>query len=126
MAGYVHITSNIGLSMSSVSFNAIIEFSRRYFDSNSKEYESKIYESIDEGEMDFVSLIEVDVDGFMAFYKALSLAYEESDKLGKCGNLDKQFYEMVMKTWRELLFLLKKESKVYFNMSSVAFTEKEK
>ena len=33
MAGYVHITNNIGLSMSSVSFNAIIALYRRLVDS---------------------------------------------------------------------------------------------
>lgn len=111
MSGYVHITHDTGLSMSTISFNAIVEFPRRYFDSSLKELESQIYEPVDEGDMDFISLIEQDSEGFMAFYKALSTAYAESEKTGKCGNLDSQFFEMVMVTWKQLLDLLESDSR---------------
>lgn len=111
MAGYVHITNDVGLSMSTISFNAIVEFPRKYFDSDSKEFESEIYEPVDEGDMDFISLIEQGSSGFMAFYKAVNAAYEESERLGRCGNLEEQFYSMVMKTWAELLDLLRADSR---------------
>ncbi len=115
MAGYIHITDDIGLSMSSISFNAIVEFPRKFFDSNSKEVEVEIYEPIDEGGMNFISLAEQDIEGFMVFYQAINLAYEESRKLGYCGNLDKQFFEMVMNTWKELLDLLKADPRFTMN-----------
>ena len=116
MAGYVHITNEVGLSMSTISFNAIVEFPRIYFDSSSKGFESEIYEQIDEGKMDFISLIEQDSHGFMTFYKALSLAHDESEKSGRCGNLDEQFFEMVMKTWKELLCLLRNDTRFIANL----------
>jgi hypothetical protein len=111
MAGYVHITKDVGLSMSTISFNAIVEFPRKYFDSDSKEFESEIYEPVDEGGMDFISLIEQEASGFMVFYKVVNAAYKESERLGRCGNLDDQFYGMVMNTWAELLELLRADSR---------------
>lgn len=111
MAGYVHITTEAGLSMSSISFNAVIEYPRKYFNSSSKEIELAIYESVDKGEMDFISLIEQDSDGFMVFYKVLTSAYKECESVGICGSLDAQFYGMVMKTWAELLGLMEQDER---------------
>lgn len=111
MAGYVHITNEIGLSMSTISFNAITELSRVNFKVELKRYELEIYSPVDEGEMDFISLIEQEQEGFMAFYEALAQTYDNCKQVGRCGALDGQFYGMVMGTWEELLSLMEQDKR---------------
>lgn len=111
MAATVVITDDSSFPMNSLCFNGIVEFSRSFFDSDSKKFELEIYEPIDEGAMYYVYLTNQNSQGFMAFDKALDEAYKQSKALEKIRHLDEQYFGMVIDTWEELLSLLRSDSR---------------
>ncbi len=106
MAGFIHIDGDNGLSVNSIAFNAIAEFSRNYFSNQDKELVRDIYSPIDEGGMDIISLDEEGEDEFNAFYRGIKSAFDECKSLGKCGGLEMQYFGSVMRAWEELIHML--------------------
>lgn len=111
MAGFIHIKNEDGLSVGSVGFNAITEFTRAYFGESDKEYISEIYSPLDEGGMDMISLNAQGVEGFNAYYLGIRNAYDDCIQKGKCGELGEQYFDMVMESWKELIDLLESDER---------------
>lgn len=111
MAGFIHIDGDNGLSVNSVAFNAIAELSRNYFSNQDKELVREIYSPIDEGGMDIISLDEERKEAFNAFYRGIKTAFEECKLLGKCGELEPQYFSSVMTSWDELIHLLERDER---------------
>lgn len=111
MAGFIHIKDDNGFSVNSIAFNAIVEFSRKFFSEVEKKLVRDIYSPVDEGGMDMVSLDEENEDGFNTFYRGVKKAYDNCIISGKCGSLDPQYFTGVMSAWRELLELLEKDER---------------
>jgi len=79
MAGYIHISSGIGISISTLSFDRIVESTRKLL-GNDNSYIQKIYEPLDEGGLNMISLEEQEKEGFYTFYNATELAFTEYEK----------------------------------------------
>lgn len=111
MAGYINIEKGKGLSLGSASFTAISELTRDCFDSSSsKKYIDEIYEAVDEGGMDILILEELDQEGFRAFYKATKDAFAKA-KVSTDNVIGPQHFELVMKSWEELLEILENDGR---------------
>lgn len=111
MAGFIHIKDEKGLSVGSIAFNAIAEFTRPYFKEADKKHIQEIYSPIDEGGMDMISLAEQDTQGFNAYYNGIHEAYNDCIRSKKCGDLGDQYFYMVMDSWKELIELLEKDER---------------
>lgn len=111
MAGFIHIKGDSGLSVGSITFNAIAEFTRSYFDENDRSYIKEIYSPLDEGGMDMVSLNDQGVEGFNAYYRGIKKAYDECIQKRKCGELGEKYFDMVMDSWKELIELLESDKR---------------
>jgi len=111
MAGFIFINDDDGLSVNSMTFNAIAEFTRPFFATTDKVYIDEVYAPLDEGGMDMLSLADQNVIGFNAYFRGISRAYNECLKAGKCGQLADNYFDMVMKSWSELIELLENDSR---------------
>ena len=111
MAGFIHISGDEGLPVNSITFNAIVEFSRNYFSGKDRELVREVYSPIDEGGMDMVSLDGEGKDEFNAFYRGVKAAYDDCRMKGRCGELDSQYYSTVMESWKELILMLERDDR---------------
>jgi len=111
MAGFIHIKDNTGFPVNSVAFNAIVEFSRGFFNEEDRYLVREVYSPIDEGGMDMVSLDEEGREGFNAFYRGIKAAYDSCYESGRCGDLEMQYFSSVMESWEELLGLLESDKR---------------
>lgn len=109
MAGFIHISNEIGLSVGSNSFFRIVELTREYIDS-SNVYTKKIYEPLDEGGLNIISLEEQETAGFMYFYHASLCALDRFKR--ECHHES----ELTASSWKELLNML--ENDIRFDMCS--------
>jgi hypothetical protein len=111
MAGFIHIKGQKGLSVGSVAFNALAEFTRPFFKAEDQRLVKEIYLPLDEGGLDMVSLDEQGVEGFNAYYRGIRSAYEECKSKKSCGALGSQYFDMVMKSFDELINLLEEDER---------------
>ena len=111
MAGFIQIRESKGLSVGSLTFNAISEISRSYFSDRDQQYISEIYSPLDEGGMDMLSLEDQGEQGFNAFYRGIKSAYDECIHKRRCGDLGEQYFELVMQSWKELIQLLEEDER---------------
>ncbi len=110
MAGFIHISSGTGLSISTLSFNRIVEYTRKLL-VNDNCCLQKIYEPLDEGGFNMISLEEQDKSGFHTFYNATKLAFLEYEKgLDRFKKEDSR-YESTYQSWDELLKMLKQDNR---------------
>lgn len=76
MAGEILLAENKGVSFNSLDFDHIIEKIRPNFRAGEDLVRDEIYSPVDDGGMSFISLKEQGADGFNAFFRAASIAYE--------------------------------------------------
>jgi hypothetical protein len=110
MAGFIHLSIGIGFPISSRTFDVIVEKTREYLGINNY-YVQKIYEPLDEGGLDIISLEEQDKEEFNTFYNATVLAME---KYKCCKNISAEDLieqDLIYKSWKELLDLLRKDKR---------------
>ena len=111
MAGFIHISSTgRGLSISSRTFNIIVEKTRECFGSNNF-YIQKIYEPLDEGGLNIISLEEQNKEGFNIFYNATLLAMRQYKQ---CENMPEENLlreDLAYGSWKELLELLREDNR---------------
>jgi hypothetical protein len=110
MAGLIHLSIGIGFPISSRTFNVIVEETREYLGGN-KCYIQKIYESLDEGGLDIISLEEQDEEGFNAFYNATISAMEQYKHHKNMSSEDLLKEDLIYKSWKELLDFLRKDNR---------------
>jgi hypothetical protein len=108
MAGLIHFSVGVGFPISSRSFNEIVERTREYLLDNNY-YAQKIYEPLDEGGLDIVSLEEQGEEGFNAFYMATLLAMEKYKQEKKLSEEDLIKGDLVYVSWGQLLELLRQD-----------------
>ena len=106
MAGFIHINDKDGLSLGRISFNAIVEFTRPFFPKETKKTLEEIYDPVDNGGLDIITLVGQGEEAFNNYYKGIYKAYETCLKDKHCGELDSQYYEMVMGSFKDLINLL--------------------
>lgn len=111
MAGFIHIQGGNGLSVNGITFNAISELSRPYFNDQDHPWIRPIYAPYDEGGMEILSLTSANETGFNGFYRGVALAYQECQRLGRCGQMDSAYFKTVMDSWEELLWLLESDQR---------------
>ncbi|WP_157015899.1 hypothetical protein [Pseudomonas batumici] len=111
LAGTIFVKEGVGIPLSSVAFNAVVEFSRPFFEGGDGAYLKEIYAPLDEGGMDMISISEQGVEGFNAYYKGARKAYDQCLREGRCGGLGKQYFDMVFDAWRELIELLEADER---------------
>ena len=111
MAGFIRINGDEGVPVNSVTFNAIVEFSRSYFSEKDRGLVREIYSPVDEGGMDMVSLDGVGKEEFNAYYRGVKAAYVDCRLKGSCGELDSQYYNTVMESWKELILMLERDER---------------
>src|SRR5690606_25651038 len=99
MAGFIAVSSEREFSMSSVYFDAIVNYSRSYLENLSAELAHEIYEPIDEAGIFVVDLTETPSDDFKLVFDALRSGYESCLEKGKCGSLDQTLFNDVMNMW---------------------------
>jgi len=111
MAGYFAVNSNNEFSMSSVFFDAIVNYSKIYLENISTALTKEIYEPIEEAGMFVVGLTETSPEDFKLIFKALKMGYENCLSKGKCGNLDQLLYFDVMSMWKDILSAMEKDER---------------
>lgn len=80
MAGAILVANNVGVSMNSVDFDYITEKIRSNFNKEEAAIREEIYSPVDDGGLSFISLTEQSDNGFNAFVRAASIAYESELK----------------------------------------------
>lgn len=110
MAGFIHISSGAGLSISTLSFNRIVEHTRKLLVTDNSCLQ-KIYEPLDEGGLNMISLEEQDKSGFHTFYKATKLAFFEYEEGLDQFKKEDSRYESTYQSWDELLKMLKQDNR---------------
>lgn len=80
MAGAILLGIGNGVSLKSVDFDYIVEKIRLNFREAESAIREEIYSPVDDGGLSFISLEEQDSDGFNAFVRAASSAYEQELK----------------------------------------------
>ena len=110
MAGYIHISSETGLSISTLSFVRIVEHTRNLLE-NDNCCPQKIYEPLDEGGLNIISLEEQDKEGFHTFYNATKLAFFEYKKGINQFKKEDSRYESTYQSWDELLKMLRQDNR---------------
>jgi hypothetical protein len=108
MAGYICVSNVNGFGLSSSSFREIVERTRVNI-IDDRELMNKIYEPLDEGYLDIISVEEQDEKGFNDFYVASSNALGEYKKEKSGSN----HYLLTIKSWDELLDMLRQDSRFY-------------
>ena len=111
MAGFIAVNSEKEFSMSSVLFDAIVNYSKSYLEEMSAELAHEIYEPIDEAGMFVVGLTESSSDDFKLVFSALKRGYESCLKQGKCGNLDPTLFNDVMNMWKDILIAMEEDER---------------
>jgi len=111
MAGYFAVNSDSEFSMSSVYFDAIVNYSKVYLEEMSMELTKEIYEPIEEAGMFVVGLTETSPEDFKLIFKALKKGYESSLAEGKCGNLEQSLYSDVMNMWKDILSAMERDER---------------
>jgi hypothetical protein len=106
MAGYIELSNSSGISLSSNSFDEITERIREKMINNQSNM-TKIYEPLDEGALQIISLEEQDKKGFNIFYYAACEAFEEYEK----EQFNSERYSLIVKSWNELINLLKQDDR---------------
>ena len=106
MAGFIAVNSENEFSMSSVIFDAIVNYSKLYLEEMSAELAHEIYEPIDEAGMFFMGLTESSSDDFNLIFVALQRGYESCLEQGKCGSLDQTLFSDVMNMWKNILVVM--------------------
>jgi hypothetical protein len=110
MAGFIHLSIGVGFPISSRTFNVIVEKTREYLGNNNC-YTQKIYEPLDEGGLDIISLEEQEEEGFNAFYNATVLAMEQYKFDTKMSSEYLLKEDLIYKSWKELLDLIIKDNR---------------
>lgn len=103
MAGAILVAGNTGVSLNSLDFDYIIEKIRPRFNDGENFIMEQIYSPVDEGGMSFISLKEQNDDGFNAFLRAASIAYEIE--------LKEQPLSAHRSSWDELIMVLRSDSR---------------
>ena len=98
MAGFICI-SKIGVSMSTVSFDIITAWTKRYFKPADESTIHILYDDFEKGDIPAFYLDEFSFYVFMSFYSACYKAYEEFRSLYERRNL----------SWEEVLEELRKD-----------------
>jgi len=111
MAGYIVVNSENEFSMSSVFFDAIVNYSKIYLEEISPELAKEIYEPIEEAGMFVVGLTESTTNEFKLIFKALKKGYDNCISEGSCGNLDHSLYTGVMDTWKSILLSMEEDER---------------
>jgi hypothetical protein len=101
MAGAILVAENIGISLNSSAFDHIIEKIRPNFGSGEDFFRDEIYSPVDDGGMSFISLREQNSDGFNAFVRAASIAYERE--------IGQQALSYYRHSWDELMTALRSD-----------------
>lgn len=112
MSGYVYIAKDKGFAMSSMSFNAIILFSRDFLRDRNASLEHLIYEPIEVGDADFISLTDLNSNQFLDFYKVMTSVNKFCKTEKKCGNLDPKLFPAVMDVWDRFLIALEMDNRI--------------
>ena len=114
MAG-IFITSSIGrgkgFSMSGYAFNGIVERTRKHFRENEQLYLQKIYEPLDEGCQDIISLEEQNTEGFNAFYNATESAMKQYKEGKNMSEEDLLKEDIIYDSWKGVLEFLRKDDR---------------
>lgn len=111
MAGFIAVNNEREFSMSSVGFDAIVNYSKNYLEELSAELAHEIYEPIDEAGMFVVGLTETSPSDFNLVFKALKSGYESCLEQGKCGNLDQTLFNDVMNMWKDILVAMEEDER---------------
>lgn len=111
MAGFIAVNSEREFPMSSVCFDAIVNYSKSYLEKLSAELAHEIYEPIDEAGMFVVGLTETSSDDFKLVFDALKSGYESCLEKGKCGNLDQTLFNDVMNMWNDILVAMQEDER---------------
>ena len=109
MAGFIQIKDEYGIALNSVTFNAIAEYPRNFFNFEEKKLIEEIYSPLDEGGMDMISLDGEAVESFNAYYSGIFRAFEYCKAQNKCGELGADNFGSVMSSWNELLEALRRD-----------------
>lgn len=80
MAGAILVADKKGVSLSSVDFDYILEKTRTFFRDTEAAVRDEIFCPIDEGGMSFISMKDQGGEGFKAFLRATTLAFEQENK----------------------------------------------
>lgn len=81
MAGAILVSQHSGVPFGSVDFDYIIEAIRPRFIDGEELFRDEIYSPVDEGGMSYISLEDQSHEGFNAFLRAASLAYENEMRI---------------------------------------------
>ncbi|MDO6421141.1 hypothetical protein [Saccharophagus degradans] len=111
MAGTIAINDKKDFAMSSVYFDAIINYSKKHIENISKELARELYEPIEEAGFYVFGLTETTEKDFKLIFKTLSECYAHCKKEGKIGQLEPQLYGEVMNTWGEVLAAMEEDQR---------------
>lgn len=103
MAGAILVAENKGVSFNSLEFDYIIEKIRPHFGDQEHRVRDQLYSPVDEGGLSFISLTEQGRDGFNAFARAASIAYD--------GELKEQPLSMHRQSWDALMTALRADTR---------------
>ena len=103
MAGAIIVAKNNGVPLSSVEFDYIIRKISQRFKGCETSVKSEIYSPVDEG-LSFISLEEQSIEGFNAFFRAASIAYE--------NEMREQPLSVHRSSWEELMMALRSDPRV--------------
>lgn len=109
MAGYIRVNSENRFSISSVYFDAIINYSKPYLNEKLPEITKEIYDPIEEAGMFIFDLVDMPSETFCLIFTALQDSYDYCLSKGSCGFLDEFLYEDVMNTWNDVLIAIKND-----------------
>lgn len=109
MAGSIAVNGENEFSMSSVEFDAIVNYSKVYLRELSTDLAQKIYDPIDEAGLFVVGLTETSSDDFKLILRAFKRGYESCSDQGRCGNLDQALFTEVMSMWKEILVAMEED-----------------
>lgn len=111
MAGFVQIKDETGFPMATMTFNAIAELSRKNIETIGQGVYEKVYETLDQGGLDILTLDALDKNEYMLCVKSIEASYANCLAAKRCGDLDAAYYASVMSTWDEFVGFLKKDSR---------------
>ena len=120
MAGFVQVKEETGFPMATIAFNAIAELLRKDIEDYGREIYDKVYEALDQGGLDMLSLDTLDKDEYRLCIECIERSYARCSAEKRCGELDAAYYQYVMSTLDKLFHFLKMDSRYGIHEFSIA------
>lgn len=103
MASAILISENSGFSISGVEFDYLVESIRKILTIKNRTLLNNIFQPLDEGGMDFISIESLSKTEFNEFHEAVILAYK--------GQIENSLNIKLHTTWKELLSKLEMDNR---------------